>query len=90
MSTFPGPIGSVTSPAVDDWLRMLVETIPANYRPPEVLDFLQRFVRPDAENLARLHFIYDNLYTYLDPFSCPEDWLPWLTTEWLGWKLMPD
>lgn len=73
-----------------DFLNELVSCLPPAYRPPEHLDFLKRFLTPNAEDLTRWNQVFDNLYTYLDPFICPEDWLDWIIAEWFGWTLIPD
>ena len=87
----PQPAGPGPYPV--DFLDQLIRCLPANYvdrGPGGNLDFLQRLLTPNAEDLTQWHSVFDRLYTYLDPFACPLDWLQWITTEWFGWTLIPD
>jgi hypothetical protein len=83
------PAGPLVAQPVD-FLNRLMECLPPNYRPPENQDFLRRLFLPNAENLARMHTVFDHLFEYLDPFAAPIDWVKWITTEWMGWTLIPD
>ncbi|MBI3654084.1 MAG: hypothetical protein HY231_23890 [Acidobacteria bacterium] len=72
------------------FLKRLVESLPAPYRPPETRDFLERFLQPSAEDLARVNQTIDLLDAYVLPESAPEEWVSWMLTEWMGWTLVPD
>jgi hypothetical protein len=73
-----------------DYLKRVVDSLPWPYRPPEVRDFLERVYRPSAEDLARVNWFFDLLYTLVDPYTAPEEWIDWILIEWLGWKLIPE
>jgi phage tail-like protein len=72
------------------FLSRLVESLPAPYRPAEYRDFIERLLRPSAEDLARVNETLDRLDTYVYPESAPEPWLDWMLAEWWGWSLIPD
>lgn len=70
--------------------NLLVESLPANYRPEEYRDFIERLLTPSAEDFAAVNLIYDKLDQYVDPANSPEEWIDWMLTEWFGWTLIPD
>lgn len=48
--------------------------------------FFEEFVRAFDEVLAPIHAVVEDLDLYLDPRTCPSDFLPWLSS-WLGISL---
>jgi hypothetical protein len=72
-----------------DWITEVVNQLPANYRPPENLDFLRRFLTPTAETLQQINEQLDTFVQKINPFTCPLDFLDYWLTETMGWTLFP-
>src|SRR6185503_148337 len=90
MAIYGEPLYSPGADNTDFFLSLLVETLPPPYRPEEYRDFLERFLRPSAEDLSQVNQTFDLLDTFVYPESAPEEWLDWMLLEWWGWRLIPD
>jgi phage tail-like protein len=89
MAIFGEPLYGEGSDNTDFFLNRLVESLPANYRPEEYRDFIERLLLPSAEDLGRANTTFDLLDTFVYPESAPEDWIDWMLAEWWGWTLVP-
>jgi hypothetical protein len=77
-------------PYAIDFAERLLGCLPNNYVDTALnQDFLTRLFTPSAEKLTILNETFDRLYTYVNPFTAPLDWVQWITTEWLSWTLIP-
>lgn len=84
-------IGGSTQVGAIDFLKERLACLPGAYygQEGEYKDFVSRLILQDAEYDAFVYNFWKTLYTYIDPATAPEEWVRWILTEWMGWKLIP-
>ena len=73
----------------DNWLRFVVDAQPPSYRPAENRDFLERFLKYPALDLAIMRKQFRELADNINPATASEEWLDWMLHEWWGFHLIP-